>query len=271
MLRYALLLLSFFPVVAVAADAGNKFPHRDKFKQVAVVELEELNQQRASSIIVDVRSRYEYNTLHIQGAVHVPLHKDKLPVAVKDLRSKSNKPIVFYCNGTTCKKSYEAAELAVKAGVTNVFAYDAGIDAWSRKHPEQCVLMGREGISATDLISRDAFKQRLISVKQFEQMVDKGAVVLDIRDLRQRDNALFPMRELRAPLDDAGKIAAAIAEAKRLKKTLLVYDKVGKQTRWFQYYLEQSGIRNYHFLDGGAEGYFESKFGKPGFTVPDQG
>jgi len=263
--------LSLVPVVAISADTNNKFPHRGKFKHVSVLELETLNQQRASSIIVDVRSRYEFNTLHIQGAIHVPLNKEKLPATVKELRAKSEKPIVFYCNGTTCKKSYEAAELAMKAGVSNVFAYDAGIDAWSGKHPDQCVLMGREGVVASDLISRDSFKKRLVSVKQFESMIGKGAVILDIRDLRQRDNALFPMREMRAPLDDNDKIAAAVAEAKRLKKTLLVYDKVGKQTRWFQYYLEGAGIRDYYFLDGGAEGYFESKFGKLGFAVPDQG
>jgi len=32
-----------------------------------------------------------------------------------------------------------------------------------------------------------------------------------------------------------------------------VYDKVGKQTRWFQYYLEQQGLKDYYFLAGGAE------------------
>jgi len=79
------------------------------------------------------------------------------------------------------------------------------------------------------------------------------------------------MRELRAPLDDSKKIADAVAEAKKTKKPLLVYDKVGKQTRWFQYYLVQQGIKDYFFLDGGSEGYFEGKFGKPAFKIPEQG
>lgn len=274
MIKKLMLIFSVFVLstaLPASAESAEKFPHRNKFKQIAVVELEALDRQLASSIIVDVRSKYEFDTLHIQGAVHVPLNKEKLPAAVKELRNKSDKPIVFYCNGTTCKKSYEAADLAMKAGVSNVFAYDAGIDAWSGKHPERCVLRGRAGVAASDLISRDTFKKRLISAKQFETMLDKGAVVLDIRDLRQRDNALFPLREMRAPLDDETKIAAAVAEAKRRKKTLLVYDKVGKQTRWFQYYLEQAGVKDYFFLDGGAEAFFESKFGKPGFAVPDQG
>jgi len=41
-----------------------------------------------------------------------------------------------------------------------------------------------------------------------------------------------------------------------------VYDKVGKQTRWFQYYLEQQGLKDYYFLAGGAEGYHEAKLGR---------
>ena len=270
-LQALLLVVSLpFTIQVVASEAG-KFPHRAKFKHVAVLELEALKAQLDKSIVVDVRSRYEYNTLHINGAVHVPLSKEKLPAALSELRAKSYKPIVFYCNGTTCKKSYEAAELAMKAGVNNVFAYDAGIDAWSIKHPELCVLMGKAQVSAADLISRDSFKKRLITTPQFEAHVEKGAVILDIRDLRQRDVALFPMRELRAPLDDDQKIAMAVADAKRQKKTLIVYDKVGKQTRWFQYYLEQQGVKDYFFLDGGAEGYHEAKFGKLKFTVPEQG
>lgn len=267
--RLFVVLCLSFPVFAPAAD-GEKFPHRAKFKHVPIMEIEQLAAQLDSVTVVDVRSRYEYDTLHIQGAVHVPLSKETLPAAVRDLRAKSPKPIVFYCNGTSCKKSYEAADLALKAGVDKVYAYDAGIDAWSQSHPQQCVLLGRSPVTAADLISMAAFKKRLINTERFEAYVEKGAVVLDIRDLRQRDVVLFPMRELRAPLDDARKITAAVDEAKRSKKTLVVYDKVGKQTRWFQYFLEQQGVKDYYFLDGGSEAYHEAKYGKLNFKVPDQ-
>jgi len=176
---------------------------------------------------------------------------------------------VFYCNGGTCKKSYEAAELAMKAGVSNVFAYDAGLETWTSKYPEFSVLLGKSPVNAAEFISKDTFKQRLISPQDFEARLEKGAVVLDIRDLRQRDVALFPMREMRAPLDDSKKIADAVEEARKSKKTLLVYDKVGKQTRWFQYYLEKQGVKDYYFMDGGSEGYYEAKFGKLNFHVPE--
>jgi rhodanese-related sulfurtransferase len=254
---------------ARASDAA--FPHRATFKHVPVMEAEALRKDLDRVVVVDVRSRYEFETLHIKGALHIALSKEKLPAAAKELRAKSAMPIVFYCNGHSCKKSYEAADLALNAGVTNVHAYDAGLDTWTKQYPDKSVLLGKSPMQPGDLISSAEFKKRLISVQDFETRLEKGAVVLDVRDLRQRDVVLFPMRELRAPLDDSKKIADAVAEAKKSKKPLLVYDKVGKQTRWFQYYLEQQGVKEYYFLDGGSEGYHEVKYGKPKFQVPDQG
>jgi rhodanese-related sulfurtransferase len=254
---------SLFLLFGLAQAGDEAFPHRAKFKDVAIMELDQLRQQLNQVTVVDVRSRYEYDTLHIKGALHIPLSKEKLPTAVRELRSKSPKTIVFYCNGHSCKKSYEAAELAMKAGVTKVYAYDAGIDTWIKHHPDQSVLLGRNPVQAGDFIPKDAFKKHLIAPKEFDAIVERGgALVLDIRDLRQRDVALFPMREMRATLDEAPKLLNAVMEAKRQKKTLYVYDKVGKQTRWFQYFLEQQGLKDYYFLDGGAEGYYEARFGK---------
>jgi rhodanese-related sulfurtransferase len=271
-MKNAIVLLSMLCLlVAGRAQADNAvFPHRAKFKHVALMEIGQLYRELGNVLVVDVRSRYEYETLHIKDALHVPLSKEKLPPAIRALRAGSDKPIVFYCNGHSCKKSYEAAELAQNAGVTKVFAYDAGLDTWTNQYPEQSVLLGKSPAQPDDFISPEAFKRRLISTQEFESRIEQGAVVLDIRDLRQRDIALFPMRELRAPLDDADKIANAVAEAKKSKKTLLVYDKVGKQTRWFQYYLERQGVKDYYFLEGGAEAYFEAKFGKPIVPMPDQ-
>jgi rhodanese-related sulfurtransferase len=269
-------LVTLFGIILLFTSAGvyasdNPFPHREKFKHVQIMSPEALHKDLTNVILVDVRSRYEFETMHIKGALHIILHKEKLPAATIELRAKSAKPIVFYCNGNSCSKSYEAADLAIKAGVPNVHAYDAGLDLWSKQYPEQSVLLGKSPMNLADLISKAEFKKRLIDGPEFETRLENGAVVLDVRDLRQRDVVLFPMREMRAPLDDTKKIVAAVAEAKKSKKPLLVYDKVGKQTRWFQYYLEQQGMKDYYFLDGGSEGYYEGKYGKLNFKVPEQG
>lgn len=261
--------LSLLGFAHTAAAADKNFPHRAKYAHVPILDAAQLRKDIDRAVIVDVRSRYEYNTLHIKNAVHIPLSKEKLPPAVQELRKKTDRPIVFYCNGTTCKKSYEAAELAMNAGVSNVYAYDAGLELWTKNYPDQSVLMKQTPVKDSDFIDNAKFKERVINVNDFEARVEDGAIVLDVRDLRQRDNPLFPMREKRAQLDETQKLAEVVAEAKRSKKTLLIYDKVGKQVRWLQYYLEQQGVKNYYFLAGGAEGFFEAKFGKPKFSVPD--
>lgn len=264
----AVLFLALVAPGAHAADA-QPFPHRAHFRDVPVIDTEQLRRQFDGTVVVDVRSRFEYEMLHIIGAAHVPLDKERLPAAVRALRGATDRPIVFYCNGTVCTKSYEAARFAIQAGLTGVYAYDAGMDAWSRRYPEMSVLMNLGPARAEDLISIEDFERRLIDARDFEARLERGAVVLDIRDLRQRDVNLFPMREQRAPLDDTSKIASAVAEAKKTKKTLLVYDKAGKQVRWFQYYLEAHGVTDYYFLAGGAEGFHETKYGKVPLKVPN--
>ena len=52
------------------------------------------------AIIVDCRSRLEYDVLHIKNAVHIPfgtMVKEDLDRLIQQF---PHKPIVFYCNGT---------------------------------------------------------------------------------------------------------------------------------------------------------------------------
>ncbi|UCH53036.1 MAG: rhodanese-like domain-containing protein, partial [Pseudomonadota bacterium] len=184
--------------------------------------------------MIDVRSKYEFDTMHIKGATHIALNSLKFIDEVKKLRAASTKPIVFYCNGVTCKKSYEATKKAMDAGITNCFAYDAGLYGWAKSHPDRSVLLGKSPMNAEDFIEKKTYKARVLSADAFESRIGPNAIVLDIRDLRQRDNQLFPFREQRAQLDEAEKIATVVQEARTKNKALLVYDKTGRQSPWFQ-------------------------------------
>ena len=254
---------------AVVSAAAESFPHRTKYKEVQIMEIDNLQRQLDQLIVIDVRSKYEYDTMHIKGALHIPLQSKSFEAEVQKLRAGSNKPIVFYCNGVTCKKSYEATEKAMAAGIRNCYAYDAGLHGWAKRFPEHSVLLGKSPMNPADYLEKEAYKKRVISGADFENRMAGGAIVLDIRDLAQRDMSLFPFKEQRAQLDDSQKIAAVVEEAKRQKKTLLVYDKTGRQAPWFQYYLEQQGVKSYHFMEGGAEGFFEYKYGKLKVKAPD--
>ncbi len=51
------------------------------------------------AIVVDCRSRLEYDVLHIQGAVHIPSGTMVGEDLERLLLQYPHKPIVFYCNG----------------------------------------------------------------------------------------------------------------------------------------------------------------------------
>lgn len=243
----------------------NPFPHREKFKDVPVVESAALLQKLPTVHVIDVRSKFEFDTLHIKGAVNIPLNKTTFAGKVAEFVKANPKPVVFYCNGGTCKKSYHAVQEARKGGV-NGTAYDAGIYSWAQTYPEHSVLLGKNPMDAHEFIDNNRYKSHFVDAHKFENMMGPKAMVLDIRDRIQRDLQLFPFKENRAELQDMESIKYYVRQAKSANKTLLVYDKVGKQVRWFQYLLEREGVKNYYFMKGGSEGYYETKLGS--FKVP---
>ena len=250
------------PAKGTAPAAANPFPHRTSFPDVPIVSTADLASGFDRMVTVDVRTRYEYETLRVKDAVNIPVTDKNFVERTKALRAQhAGKPLVFYCNGKTCKKSYDAARLAVQAGVGDVFCFDAGIEEWSKTNPERTALLGRSPITPADLITGDQFKARVISATDFEKRIGPQALVLDIRDLIQRDIAVFPFREERVTLDQKDRLESVIERAKSQNKTLLVYDKAGHQIKWFQYYLESKGVKNYYFMKGGEEGYYAATLG----------
>ena len=269
-LLWALFLVMSGLAPSLVNAANDEFPMRVRYPDVQVISTVDLAKQFIEVLVVDVRSKYEFDTLHIKDAVNIPLESGFGEKLVK-LRAKNNKPFVFYCNGKTCHKSYDAVLLAEKARLDKIFAYDAGIFDWANAQPEKTVLLGRSPIVPANLIDEKSFKARLIEPKDFSARVGDKSMVLDVRDRVQRDTALFPFKEQRAQLDDMKKIDVVIEDAKAQKKTLLVYDQTGKQVQWFQYYLESKGMKDYYFMKGGAQAHYDHFLGKVVLGGGDKG
>jgi len=260
--QIVLFFLVFFIALsgAQAAEKAKKkeFPGRDVFPEVQVYELAELYQQKDQVVIVDVRSKYEFATLRVKGALNIPVSSKSFGEELRKLRASTDKPIVFYCNGRTCYKSYKAGRKALYYKVDNCFSYDSGIFDWAKAHPNEAVLLGRSPINVNDLISKKSFKKKLIAPAKFGMRVGPKSLVLDVRDRFQREAVgFFPGQERRVSLDQKEKLEKFFRKAKRSKKTLLIYDAVGKQVRWLMYSLQSAGIKNYYFMKGGAKGYYE--------------
>jgi len=245
----------------------NTFPGRELYPSVSVLEIDELYERIDRVIVVDVRSEYEYKTLRIKDSINVPLSSPTFLSRMRKLRSDSDKPIVAYCNGKTCMKSYQAALKCSTNNIANVYSYDAGIMDWARKYPKNSVLLGRSPINPNHLISKSDFDKHLLSPDDYgERVANSSAIVLDVRDRFQREAiSLFVGRERRAYLDDTRRLDSYIDKAKSEGKELLIHDAAGKQVQWLQYYLQDKGLKNYYFMKGGIAAYYDEirkEFGK---------
>jgi len=252
------LLLGSLPVFAAETEPHPDFPSRELFPYVPVMELEQLNGQFDQVVIVDVRSEYEYDTLHISNALNIPLARRDFAEQIRQLRAETDKPIVFYCNGRTCRKSYKATQKAIRADIDNVFAFDAGIFDWTKAQPDKAVLLGKSPVDPERLIGSDKLKAHMLSPEEFMKYGERDdVIILDVRDRFQREAvAIFPSRQISVALDNA-ELDGYIRQARDQGKTLLVYDAVGKQVRWLQYHIEDAGVQNYYFMSKGAQGFYD--------------
>ncbi|MEO7057905.1 MAG: rhodanese-like domain-containing protein [Caldimonas sp.] len=93
---------------------------------------------------VDTRSQKEYDNEHIRGAVLAPYVEKSLKEinfdaskddfsALAGLKLDKSRPVVFFCNGPECWKSYKASRAAVKAGHTKVYWFRGGMPEWREK------------------------------------------------------------------------------------------------------------------------------------------
>lgn len=98
--------LSFFAVLFVilmltSTAMGIEYPGRKepKYQGVPYIEIDELYQDYLAGnvIIVDVRSRLEYDTIHTDGAIHIPIGSQAFESELKKLAGANpGKKISFY-------------------------------------------------------------------------------------------------------------------------------------------------------------------------------
>lgn len=233
--------------------AGEGYPLRNIFPAINTISTEILHDKYDDVVIVDVRSKLEYDVIHISKALHIPVADRTF---IRDLEKAVGKegkmPTVFYCNGHSCAKAYEAAELAMEWKFKKIFAYDSGVGDWVASFPEKTTLLGTSPAPVNKLLSPDALAKRKISSKEFKKRsLGRRAVVIDIREPFQRK--LVPsFRNLRNIPSD--QLLRFLERGEFKGKELLIFDAVGKQVEWLQYYLEKFGYSNYYFLKDGVLG-----------------
>jgi rhodanese-related sulfurtransferase len=101
----------------------------------------ELSQKGAR--LVDVRTEREYNTKHVRGSILIPYGEKSLKALDFDPKADSfgglskldkSQPVVFFCNGAECWKSYKASKVAAESGFTSVYWLRGGMPEWTTEN-----------------------------------------------------------------------------------------------------------------------------------------
>jgi rhodanese-related sulfurtransferase len=136
------ILTMTFGALTVSAALAAETP--TSLAGVKSVNAEEVKKLLDSGVpVIDTRVAAEYAEKTIKGAISVP-YKEK---SAKDVGFDAGKdqfdlsklpankaaPLVFFCNGGECWKSYKASVLAQKTGYTKVHWFRGGFPEWSGK------------------------------------------------------------------------------------------------------------------------------------------
>ncbi len=250
------------PASEAVQNKSDDFPGRKTYAHVPYITIGQLYAEYDNTIIIDARSAFEYETLRILSAVSIPLslRNSEFTKKLQLLRNDNpEKKIVFYCNGHTCMKSYKATHRAkVDAKVDNVYAFDAGIFDWATAHPDKATLLEETPVDINKLISKSKYKEHMLPALDFINQADDDTIILDVRSRHQREGIyIFSGYENIVALEDKILLNKHIEQAKKENKKLFIYDAVGKQVRWLQYYLEQQNAGPYYFMKGGIQAFFE--------------
>ena len=253
-------LISLFSSISVFASEG--FPGRAEFPEIPLYEKSALLKDLNKVVIVDSRSSLEFETLRIKNAVNISVASKDFVKKVKALRASTTRPIVFYCNGRSCYKSYKAAKKSLRYGVKNVFAYDAGVFEWAKTYPQHAELLGTSPVDLSKIIPKAKLAERFLTPQKFTEIARSAPknkkLILDVRDKYQRAGVGYFMgMEKWASLGDQKKLEKYLKKAINEKRTLYIYDETGKQVRWLQYTLEQHNIKNYYFMKKGAKQFYK--------------
>ena len=119
MLAAILLLLAFDPSSRIAGGA----------KKISPGQLPQI-QARQSAVVVDVRTKDEFDKGHIEQSLSLPV--DSMENSLKKLNKHKGKPLIIICqNGARATK---AAGILKKNDFSELFVLDGGIAAWRKEN-----------------------------------------------------------------------------------------------------------------------------------------
>jgi rhodanese-related sulfurtransferase len=124
-------------------------------------------------VLIDARTKEEYQEAHIDGALSIPekYFDENAALLPRDTKAL----LVFYCNGVKCGKSKKAAVKAEAKGYTNILIYGEGFPVWEEK--------GLKIVPGPDYAKKiETAKVKPLDLKKLIDSKDGGIAIVDVRD-----------------------------------------------------------------------------------------
>ena len=129
LIAYGLLTL-YCTVSATAGSESYTSPETiDGTHKIDAEELIQLVNRNENQIIIDSRISSDRKLGYIAGSISLQ-DTDTNCESLAQLVPDKSDPVIFYCNGPSCRRSDNAVVIAVGCGYTDVYWFRGGIEAW---------------------------------------------------------------------------------------------------------------------------------------------
>ena len=123
--RTSIIVVAVVAVLAVLAAYNTQGLFRsDNYGDVSVNEAWDLIQENPEMVILDVRTPSEYEEVHIEGAINIPVEE----IADRLGELSTNNMILVYCR--TGNRSGTAVGIMEENGFSKIYHMHEGINTW---------------------------------------------------------------------------------------------------------------------------------------------
>lgn len=195
--------------LAFAAESAKDQP----FTIISTEHLKSLVDAKKAMMLIDARTKDEYQEAHIQGAINMP--EKTFDENIGMLPAEKHALLVLYCNGVKCGKSKKAAAKAAAKGYTNILVYGEGFPVWEEK--------GYKIVPGSDYARK--VETTKIAAADLKKMIDTNANTVILVDVR--DEIEFKEGHIADAINIPSEIFASRSEILPKEKKIIVYCNTG--------------------------------------------
>jgi rhodanese-related sulfurtransferase len=160
-------------LTVVLSLSNNVYSADAEYKVVVTDQLKAMLDEKKELVLIDTRTKEEYQEAHIPGAISIPEKSFEESGAL--LPADRNILLVLYCNGVKCGKSKKAAKKAEAMGYKNIVIYAEGFPVWEEK--------GLKIVAGPDHAKKvETTKLKAAELKSFIDGKSGDMVIVDVRD-----------------------------------------------------------------------------------------